>query len=112
MRTPVKWLVSATLALVAFSGVTPVASAATAPAENPAAVAAQDFAAARDCLAKNNHDEVVAKFISRCKQGKIRNEISSDRLSRTLGEVYAGKLRGDRDDVKAWKLLSDHRFDK
>lgn len=35
-----------------------------------------------------------------------------DRLSRTLGEIYAGKQRGDRDDAKASKLLNDRRFDK
>lgn len=111
MMTPTKWLVSAMLACVAVGGVVPAASAATAPAERPAIVTLE-LAAARDCQAKNNHDEVVAKFISRCKKGSIRSRISSDRLSRTLGEVYAGKQRGDRDDVTAWKLLNSREYDK
>ncbi|MFG2445248.1 hypothetical protein ACGFQG_20480 [Nocardia fluminea] len=64
------------------------------------------------CRAADNHGEVAAKFISRCKKGSVRSEFPSDRLSRTLGEIYAGKMSGDRDDVKAWKLLNDHRFDK
>ncbi|MGY1578110.1 hypothetical protein [Streptomyces sp. MN13] len=69
-------------------------------------------AAAPSCRAGDNLDEVAAKFISRCKKGSIRREFPSDRLSRTLGQIYDGKLRGDRDDVKAWKLLNDRRFDK
>lgn len=110
-RTWIKWLASVSLALVASGAVIPVASAQSAQPQSPA-IAAQNAPAGRDCIAKNNMDEVVAKFISRCKQGKIRQKITSDRLSRTLGEIYSGKLKGNGDDVTAWKVLNDHRFDK
>lgn len=117
MRGPVRLLVSAAITLVAFGGVAPAAVAAAPPATHAESAAvthttAYETSAARDCIAGHNMDEVVAKFISRCKQGKIRQKITSDRLSRTLGEIYAGKQRGDRDDVTAWKVLNDHRFDK
>ncbi|MEU8568889.1 hypothetical protein AB0C51_11090 [Streptomyces pathocidini] len=88
------------------TGLVPVASAPE-PASAPA-----DIDAARTCRAGDNLDEVAAKFISRCKKGSIRREFPTDRLSRTLSEIFDGKRRGDRDDVKAWKLLNDRRFDK
>jgi hypothetical protein len=99
-------LVSAALTLALGGLLVPEAVAA------PAAAVDIVAAAAPSCRAGDNLDEVAAKFISRCKKGSIRREFPSDRLSRTLGQIYDGKLRGDRDDVKAWKLLNDRRFDK
>lgn len=109
MNLLAKFVAPAALAFTALFTIAPTASAV--PAADPATVASE-FTAPRDCVAGNNHDEVAAKFISRCKKGSIRREFPTDRLSRSLGEIYAGKQGGDRDDVKAWKLLNDKRFDK
>ncbi|MGV9888699.1 hypothetical protein [Streptomyces sp. NPDC003395] len=114
MQTLRRVLVPAALALSLGALAVPAATAA--PVAAPTAVVvpqADDTAAAgRDCRAGDNLDEIAAKFISRCKKGSIRREFPSDRLSRSLQEIYDGKQRGDRDDVKAWKLLNDRRFDK
>lgn len=107
MNTPVKWIVSATLALVAVGGVAPAASASVAPA--PVMAAAPAPAAARDCVALNNLDELAAKFISRCRQGGIHREFPGTHYSRYLGEIRNGKSANDK---KAWKLLNDGRFKK
>ncbi|MEV0239423.1 hypothetical protein AB0I06_05715 [Streptomyces sp. NPDC050674] len=113
MKAMRRVLASAVLALSIGGLVAPAVSAAPAQVSGQVAVsAADDLAAARNCRAGDNHDEVAAKFISRCKKGSIRREFPTDRLSRTLGEIFAGKQSGDRDDVKAWKLLNDRRFDK
>ncbi|MFD9961227.1 hypothetical protein [Amycolatopsis sp. NPDC058986] len=108
MQKFVRFLAPIALVFATFFTVVPTASALAA---EPAAVAAP-FGEQLDCVAGNNHAEIAAKFISRCKKGSIRREFPSDRLSRSLGQIYAGKQAGDRDDVKAWKLLNDKRFDK
>ncbi|MEV0982244.1 hypothetical protein [Streptomyces sp. NPDC049915] len=112
MKTLSRVLAPALLALSLGGLAVPAASAA--PASVPVVQAADDagLVAGRDCRAGDNLDEIAAKFISRCKKGSIRREFPSDRLSRSLGQIYDGKQRGDRDDVKAWKLLNDRRFDK
>lgn len=113
MQTLRRVLVPAVLAL-SLGGLAVPAATAAAPAPAPVVQQADDptAAAGRDCRAGDNLDEIAAKFISRCKKGSIRREFPSDRLSRSLQEIYDGKQRGDRDDVKAWKLLNDRRFDK
>lgn len=68
-------------------------------------------AAKRDCIGRNNLDEVAAKFIGRCKKGSIRERFPSDRLSRTLGQILAGNGKV-KDDTTAWKLINSHEYDK
>ncbi|MFJ9418994.1 hypothetical protein ACIRPT_33270 [Streptomyces sp. NPDC101227] len=96
---------------LALGGLVAPAASAVAPA-GAADARSTTASAALSCRAADNHEEIAAKFISRCKKGSIRSEFPSDRLSRSLGQIYAGKRSGDRDDVKAWKLLNDRRFDK
>ncbi|MEU9115099.1 hypothetical protein AB0D04_25755 [Streptomyces sp. NPDC048483] len=110
MKTLRRACIAGVLTLALGGLVTPAASAVAPP--GGADVSATTVSAALSCRAADNHGEIAAKFISRCKKGSIRREFPTDRLSRSLGEIYAGKLKGDQDDVKAWKLLNDRRFDK
>ncbi|AJT63375.1 hypothetical protein [Streptomyces chattanoogensis] len=109
MKTLRRAFVASVLTLALGGLMAPAASAAPSGAAD---VRATPVSAALSCRAADNHGEIAAKFISRCKKGSIRREFPTDRLSRSLGQIYDGKLRGDRDDVKAWKLLNDRRFDK
>ncbi|MFG2141130.1 hypothetical protein [Streptomyces sp. NPDC048650] len=109
MKTLCRALIAGALTL-ALGGLVAPATSAAAPAAAGARVTTA--AAAPSCRAADNLGEIAAKFISRCKKGSIRREFPTDRLSRSLGQIYDGKLKGDRDDVKAWKLLNDRRFDK
>ncbi|MGH3568947.1 MAG: hypothetical protein ACRDRH_23560 [Pseudonocardia sp.] len=105
VRTVVATLVLAVLGLVPAG-----AEATTAPAPTSALqTAAVPTAAGRDCIGRNNLDEVAAKFISRCKKGSINREFPDSHRPRTLGQIMGGR---SADDKKAWKLLNDHEYDK
>ncbi|MGH3568945.1 MAG: hypothetical protein ACRDRH_23550 [Pseudonocardia sp.] len=98
-----RWLAVAVLAFLPLGAAAPVAVAMA-----PAAPAVST-AAARDCNARNNLDEVAAKFISRCRKGSINREFPDSHRPRTLGQIMSGQTA---DDKKAWKLLNDGRFAK
>jgi len=102
-----RWLTVAVLAFLPLGAAAPVAVA-MAPAA-PAASTAVNTVAARDCNARNNLDEVAAKFISRCRKGSINREFPDSHRPRTLGQIMSGQTA---DDKKAWKLLNDGRFAK
>ncbi|MFJ4825654.1 hypothetical protein ACIP5L_20520 [Streptomyces bacillaris] len=99
-----KMLVSGMLALTVVGSGFSTAVAAEAPAPDSVVTFAT-----RDCTARNNLDEIAAKFISRCRKASIRREFPGTHLSRNLGEIQAGKSANDK---KAWKLLNDKRFAK
>jgi hypothetical protein len=99
-----RWLTVAVLALVTLSTAAPAAMGMPSSAGTTLTAAVS-----RDCNARNNLDEVAAKFISRCRKGSINREFPTSHRSRNLGEIMRGNTA---DDKKAWKLLNDGRFVK
>lgn len=63
----------------------------------------------RDCVARNNLDEVAQSFIGRCCKGTINSEFPGELLRETLKTIQRGNSATYK---KAWKLLNDNRFKK
>lgn len=105
MRKPVNWIASTMIALLALGGAAPAAGAVErvegAPLSAPAI--------AKDCVAKNNPEDIAMSFIERCRKGSIHREFPGTHYSQRLGDIQRGQSKADK---TAWKLLNDHRFMK
>lgn len=96
------WIAISMIALLPLAGAAPAVAATTQPE-----VAAISASAAKDCVAKNNPEDIAKSFIERCRKGSIHREYPGTHYSKRVGDIQKGS---SKDDKKAWKLLNDKRF--
>ena len=75
----------------------------------PSATNMVPTALAANCQAEDNFNEIANSYISRCRDAKVRRVFPGEYLNKTLRQI---KSERNTRAKRAWKLLTDLRWDK